>query len=234
MARCIASRKFCCTSRFSAMHSSLPCRPCTGKPLMSASALDATPNAARISSNLPVFTSPPDAGHSSAASGGWPVAGHAAGEKRAGTCCAPGSALSPLAYHAPPREFFRERHAGVRRAGGGQADEAQLGKPGGDLRQHTPPEYFFGLAAVEEDSPDLRMPAKEVAKVIGLGRHMHDRAVETAGPLRAGQHVPQRNAIAREQLRALRVGQACLRLEDFRHQLPEGVLRMGVVLLHLE
>src|SRR5690348_10938536 len=92
-----------------------------------------------------------------------------------------------------------------------------------DLRQDAPAEYLLRVAAVEEDAADLRMGAEEFTEIVGLGGVVHDRAVEAAGPLRRGEHVPERDAVAPQYSRALGVARGRVEVEDRGHEFPECV-----------
>lgn len=78
------------------------------------------------------------------------------------------------------------------------------------------------------------MGSKEGDKVVSPHRRANNRTIETSGPLGRSEHIPECNAIRRQDFHSLRVYQGWFDVEDARDQFPEGVLRMRVVLLHLE
>jgi hypothetical protein len=122
----------------------------------------------------------------------------------------------------------------VRRARGRQPRVANPREVRAERGQYEAREHFFRLAAIEEHAANPRMRAKERAEIVRVGRGMHDRTIEAPGPLRRGEHVPQRDAVTVEDLHAVLVRRDAIDIEHAPDDSPERVLRMRVVLLHLQ
>ena len=75
----------------------------------------------------------------------------------------------------------------------------------------------------------MNLVAETGGEVVGHSAVELDGRVEAAGPHRAVQHIPERDTFVSELLAPRRI--VTLDAENFAHDAPEGILRMGIVLL---
>jgi hypothetical protein len=100
--------------------------------------------------------------------------------------------------------------------------------------QHESLVHLRRLAAIEVHAVDVRMRAKERPEIIGERGCVHDGAVEAAGALGCRQDIPYGDAMSLENPYPARVERQSVDREEVTHDPPEGILRMRVVLPHLE
>lgn len=84
--------------------------------------------------------------------------------------------------------------------------------------------------AVEEYPVNLSMLFQEGREIICYSASGVDGGVEAAGPMTFGEYIPQRDTSVGQSLQALPVGKFRTGAEQFAHDGPEGIARMGIVL----
>ena len=100
-----------------------------------------------------------------------------------------------------------------------------------EMGQDAAVEGLRGLAAVEANRFDLTVRTEKALEVIDLDGGLLDIAVEARWPAAGLDHVPQGEPVGDKQRQPLLVGEIGAGAEEVRHDRPEGVAGVGVVLL---
>lgn len=95
--------------------------------------------------------------------------------------------------------------------------------------QHEFFETLLGFRAVEVHARDVGMLREEGGEVVCF--FVLNVAVQAAFAFAGVQHIPQRDAAVLQALQSFGIGQRGMRTDEVAHDLPEGIVRVGVILL---
>lgn len=135
-----------------------------------------------------------------------------------------------LAYDcvAPKREFALKIHACVRRTRRWQAHKPDLRLI--KQRAAMPTKGRLCGRPVKQNGANVRVPPQEVCKLIGHLATSHNRRIKASGPLATLQNIPDGDAAALQRRNPLRIRRVRRKVQQFTHDSPERILRMGVIL----